>query len=88
MYSSGYPTHSEEEDEDEVTEDKDVDSSEEDIAWPNMKREKGKVAATDDMKKPVFVDAKGSPYGSMQKVLHKDVQLLAKEFDPRHNWEG
>ena len=88
MYSSGYPTHSEEEDEDVATEDKDVDTSEEDIAQPNLKQEKGKVAATDDMKKPVFVDAKGFPYGSKQKVLHKDVQLLAKEFDPRHNWEG
>ena len=88
MYSSRYSTHSEDEDEDDATEENDVETSEEETERLNLKREKGKVAATDDMKKPVFVDAKGFPYGSMQKVLQKDVQLLAKEFDPRHNWEG
>ena len=87
MYSSGYPTHSEEEDEDDATEENDVQTSKEKTERSNLKREKGKVVATDDMKKPVFVDAKGFPYGSMQKVLQKDVQLLAKEFDPKHNWE-
>ena len=69
MYNSGYPTHSEEEDDDDATEENDVETSEEETKRPNLKREKGKVAATDDMKKPVFVDAKGFPYGSTQKVL-------------------
>ena len=38
-----------------------METSEEETERPNLKREKGKVAATDDMKKPVFVDAKGFP---------------------------
>ena len=73
MYSSGYPTHSEKEDEDDATEENDVETSKEETERPNLKREKGKVVATDDMKKLVFVEAKGFPYGSMQKVLQKDV---------------
>ena len=63
MYSSGYPTHSEEENEDDAGEENDVETSEEETERPNLKGEKGKVAATDDMKKPVFVDAKASHTG-------------------------
>ena len=88
IYSSGYPTNLEEKDEGEAMDDKDVDTSEEDTSLPNLKREKSKVVAMDDMKKLVFVDAKDFPYKSMQKVLQKDMQLLAKEFDPKYNWEG
>jgi hypothetical protein len=88
MYSRGYQSYSDDEAEDEEPDDEEVDTSYDDTPPPNAKRTTGKVAATDDMKKPVFVDAKGIPYGSMQKVLHRDVQLMAKDFDPRHNWEG
>ena len=65
--------HSEEEDEDDATEENDVETSEEETERPNLKREKDKVAATNDMKKLVLVDAKGFPYEFMQKVLQKDM---------------
>ena len=43
---------------------------------------------TDDMRKPVLVDSKGIPYGTMKKVLEQEVKLIAKDLDPRHSWEG
>jgi hypothetical protein len=43
---------------------------------------------TDDMRKPMLVDSKGIPYGTMKKVLEQEVKLLAKDLDPRHSWEG
>jgi hypothetical protein len=41
-----------------------------------------------DMRKPVLVDSKGIPYGTMKKVLESEVKLLAKDLDPRYSWEG
>ena len=43
---------------------------------------------TEDMRKPVLVDSQGIPYGTMKKVLEQEVKLLAKDLDPRYNWEG
>ena len=43
---------------------------------------------TDAMRKPVLVDSKGIPYGTMKKVLEQEVKLLAKDLDPRYSWEG
>lgn len=80
MYNCGYPTHSDEEDED-------VHTSKDDTPPLNLKQTMGKVAATYNMKKSVFEDANGYLYESMQTVLHKDGQLLAKDFNPRYNWE-
>ena len=43
---------------------------------------------SDDLRKPVLVDSKGIPYGTMKKVLESEVKLLAKDLDPRYSWEG
>lgn len=43
---------------------------------------------TEDTRKPVLVDSKGIPYGTMKKVLESEVKLLAKDLDPRYSWEG
>ena len=43
---------------------------------------------SEDMRKPVLVDSKGIPYGTMKKVLEQEVKLLAKDLDPRYSWEG
>lgn len=67
MYSHEYDTHSKEEDGE--MEDEQVDMIEEHTTPCNLKRSKKKFGATDDMKKPVFVDAKDILYGTMQKVL-------------------
>lgn len=40
------------------------------------------------MRKPVLVDAKGIPYGSMKKALEDDIKLFARELDPRYSWEA
>jgi len=91
MYSRAYPTHSEDDDDDESNEDEEEEeytNNDEDAVRETPKPRKGKRVDREDMKKPVFVDAKGEPYGSMAKVFYRDVQLMAKDFDPRHNWEG
>ena len=43
---------------------------------------------TEDMRKPMLVDSKGIPYGTMKKVLEQEVKLLAKDLGPRSSWEG
>jgi hypothetical protein len=61
--------------------------TEEDDTQPRKCRSKTH-AHTDDLRKPVLVDSKGIPYGTMKKVLEQEVKLLAKDLDPRHSWEG
>lgn len=41
----------------------------------------------EDMRKPVLVDSKGIPYGTMKKVLEYKVKLLAKDLENRYSWE-
>ena len=53
-----------------------------------QKRRNRTHRGADDLKKPVLVDSKGIPYGTMKKVLEQEVKLLAKDLDPRHSWEG
>jgi hypothetical protein len=54
----------------------------------SRKRRNKSHTHTDDIRKPVLVDSKGIPYGTMKKVLEQEVKLLAKDLDPRHSWEG
>ena len=54
----------------------------------NRKRRNVRHTHVDDMRKPVLVDSKGIPYGTMKKVLEQEVKLLAKDLDPRYSWEG
>ena len=80
--SRSYATHTEESD---GEGDAQVSKSftEEDETEPK-KRHNKTLAQTDDMWKPVLVDLKGIPYGTMKKVLEQEVKLLAKDLDPRH----
>ena len=54
----------------------------------HRKRRNKTQSHTEDMRKPVLVDSKGIPYGTMKKVLEQEVKLLAKDLDPRYSWEG
>jgi hypothetical protein len=60
---------------------------EEDKGMPR-KRRLNTQTHSEDMRKPVLVDSKGIPYGTMKKVLEQEVKLLAKDLDPRYSWEG
>ena len=61
--------------------------TDEDEPLPRKRRNKTHPHA-EDMRKPVLVDSKGIPYGTMKKVLEQEVKLLAKDLDPRYSWEG
>jgi hypothetical protein len=61
--------------------------TDEDETLPRMRRNKTHIH-TEDMRKPVLVDSKGIPYGTMKKVLEQEVKLMAKDLDPRYSWEG
>jgi hypothetical protein len=58
-----------------------------DKTLPRKRRNKTHMH-TEDMRKPVLVDSKGIPYGTMKKVLEQEMKLLVKDLDPRHSWEG
>ena len=82
----GYDTHTGESEGD-VDSKYSVTDTDEDATLPRKRRNKTHNH-TEDMRKPVLVDSKGIPYGTMKKVLEQEVKLLAKDLDPRFSWEG
>jgi hypothetical protein len=84
--SRGYDTHTGESASDDDEEYSDL-FTEEDDTIPRKRRIKTHTQP-EDMGKPVLVDSKGIPYGTMKKVLEQELKLLAKDLDPRYSWEG
>jgi hypothetical protein len=84
--SRGYDTHTGKSDGDEEA--KYSESHTDDDELLRRKRRNKTHTHTEDMRKPVLVDSKGIPYGTMKKVLEQEVKLLAKDLDPRYSWEG
>ena len=81
-----YDSHTGESDGDKDAKDSES-ATDEDEPLPRKRRNKTHTH-TEDMRKPVLVDSKGIPYGTMKKVLEQEVKLLAKDLDPRYSWEG
>ena len=84
--SRGYETHLGESDADDDEKYSDSFTDEDDAL--HRKRRMKTHTQPEDLRKPVLVDSKGIPYGTMKKVLEQEVKLLAKDLDPRHSWEG
>ncbi len=92
MYSAGYPNDSEEEDDDEDDEEGEQDQedddeeSEEDERPPPSEPRRG-ILKRDWERKPIYVDARGTPCGSLVKAFETDLRHLSRELDPGHNWQ-
>ena len=84
--SRGYDTHTGESDGDEDAKYSES-AMDKDEPMPRKRRNKTHTRS-DDMRKPILVDSKGIPYGTMKKVLEQEVKLLATDLDPRYSWEG
>jgi hypothetical protein len=84
--SRGYDTHTGESDGDEDGKYSEFETAEDEPL--HRKRRSKTHVQTEDMRKPVLVDSKGIPYGTMKKVMEQEVKLLAKDLDPRYSWEG
>lgn len=84
--SHGYDTHTGESDGEDDEEYSESPMDEDDT--PPRKHRMKTHAHSDALRKPVLVDSKGIPYGTMKKVLEQEVKLLAKDLDPRYSWEG
>lgn len=82
----GEDTHTGESDGEEDAKNSDTESVEDDTV--PRKRRPNTHTHCEDMRKPVLVDSKGTPYGTMKKVLEQEVKLMAKDLDPRYSWEG
>jgi hypothetical protein len=83
--SRGYNTHTGESDGNDDEEQFESFTDEDDTL--HRRRRMKTTTHTEDMRKPVLVDSKGIPYGTMKKVLESEVKLLAKDLDPRCSWE-
>ena len=87
LYSQGYDTHSEYEDEDEDEQDEEDagdDSTEDEAAPPRLRRAMESQRVQE--KKPLTVDAKGIPYGALVKAFEEDLRLIGKDLDPCTNF--
>lgn len=92
LCSAGCPTHSEEEDDDEDDEEGEEDEQDDDEAaeeeeTPPLSQRRRGTGTRDWERKVIYVDARGTPCGSLLEAFETELRRLSRDLDPGHNWQ-